>query len=129
MSSLSIDEKMLLIQKMRSQSAQKPNAYIREHSRYQGEPTLYQNGYSSNSSAIEGEIPEETADVFRSLKLRFFVCLILFACFFGMYKADFKIKGHKVTEVNAVLQENMLPKPMQDSLETISQKLTESQTQ
>lgn len=132
MSSLSIDEKMLLVQKMRNQAERmqkKPLPYVpaRERETY---IDMRRNASSSGDVAedslfgADGE--GELAESFRFLKLRLFVCVVAFVGFFAMYKADFKLKGHDVAQVQTVLSQDMLPSKLQNSLETFSKKITEN---
>lgn len=119
MSSLSIDEKMSLIQKMRNQSQTQPvHPYI--------QPRTTDSRYQPAQMGTT-EQPEHVENPLLYLKLRFFVCLLIFSGFFALYKTNFKVKGHSVTEVNTVLQENILPESLHNSLETMSQKLTDAQ--
>lgn len=135
MSSLTIDEKLHLIQKMRSQSEAISNRNLSklQHTYSRMEPytgistrsfnSLADEFSSKSSDAMESDIPP--TDGFRFLKYRIFACMLIFTCFFALYKTNFQIKGHKVTEVNTILEEDILPSKLQDSLEKISQQLVE----
>lgn len=102
MSSLTIEEKVSLVQQMK-----------RQDSVNQTIPS----GYTTNQT--EEEMPVST------LKLRIFVCIIIFAVFFGMYKGNILIKGQKVSKISTALEKNMLPESLDKSLQAITKKVVE----
>ena len=55
-----------------------------------------------------------------TLKLRIFVCILIFAAFFGMYKGNILIKGKKVSAISHALEKNMLPEALDQSLTSIT---------
>ena len=111
MSSLTIDEKMMLIQKMRNQS---------EHNIPSSIPF-----YAVRSSEAVSSDLEASLDGLRFFKYRIFVCLLIFSGFFSMHQLKLEIKGYEVTEVNTILEEDILPEKLQDSLETLGNELAE----
>lgn len=125
MSALTIDEKLSLVQKMRTHA----NA---NQSRMNARTNVYPrtSANASQNLALSGEdgmaSEEELAmQGVGGLRLRLFVCLLVFSAFFGLYKMNIQIKGHKVTEVTTFLEENQLPKNAQTSLETMAKQLVE----
>ncbi len=98
MSSLTIEEKLSLVQQMKSQDMKN-----------QSIPSGYA-GYTDEEAPVS------------TLKLRIFVCIIIFAAFFGMYKGNILIKGQKVSKISTALEKNMLPKSLDKSLEAITKK-------
>ena len=99
MSSLTIDEKLSLVQRMKKQDLS--SNYTRMNTR---------------------EDPSEEEPV-STLKLRIFVCIIIFAAFFGMYKGNILIKGKKVSAISHALEKNMLPETLDQSLESMTKKV------
>lgn len=103
MSSLTIDEKLSLVQRMKNQDIS--SNYTRMNTRM------------NTRDAISEEEPVST------LKLRIFVCIIIFAAFFGMYKGNIIIKGKKVSAISHTLEKNMLPESLDKSLESMAKKV------
>lgn len=132
MSSLTIDEKLYLIQKMRNQSENiSQNTYDR-YSAYnpvynynmknRNDISVYNGRYDTFDNAEE---VRATTDGFRFLKYRIFLCLMAFTFFFTCYKMKLEIKGHEVTEVNVLLEENIFPEKLHNSLKTLSEQIVE----
>lgn len=107
MSSLTIDEKMHVIERMRSQSSESVPLY-------------------AVSSCEADNAQDVFTDGFHSLKYRIFVCLFAFSVFFAMYKMNFEVKGHKITELNVLLEEDVLPEKLQTSLESVFMEMVEA---
>lgn len=94
MSSLSVEEKLLLIQKMRNHS-ETNNLKIQKRNQ------LYR-GLDTNKE--EELLSEQPMDAFRFLKFRFFLCLFAFGAFVFMDHNSIRIQGHTATEVVKTLQ-------------------------
>lgn len=124
MSSLSIDEKMMLVQKMRSQSEHNTESmHLRRRvSEPLNERIVSENGTNYIRGEFMRDAQEETGGL-SYLKLRIFVSIFIFALFFSFYQTKFNLMGHQAKEIHAVLEENILPKKLQDSLETLSSRL------
>lgn len=130
MSTLTIDEKLSLIQKMRAHANVNQNQiYTRVQPQIHpgtvaGNVSVNQSLYRSESTLTGDAVLEQELPV-GTFKLRLLVCVLAFSAFVGLYKMNVQIKGHKVTEVNSLLEENQLPKNAQESLETAADRLVE----
>lgn len=112
MSSLSIDEKMMLVQKMRARSEQLMPSEI--HRKEAG--VRYKD--ASGAGNLDSD---EKGGSFRFLKIRILICVVAFSGFFCLYKMNVPIKGHQVAEITSVLENDLLPDSVQESLTTVSE--------
>lgn len=112
MSSLTIEEKLSMIQKMQSHASTQ---------------TKFPENIHARPRPVNTELSQEDSyEEFHSLRLRLFVCILIFSAFFGLYKMKIEIRGHDVTEVNSLLETNQLPRHAVDSLESLSQQLVDA---
>lgn len=114
MSSLTIDEKLLLVEKMRNQSQQ----YINRNQHYNtsdvGNKSILSDSKDTGAEWIT------STEGFRFFKYRIVVCLVIFFSYFALYKTNFQVKGHHITAVNSILEKDMLPEKMRNALENLS---------
>lgn len=117
MSSLTIDEKIHLLQKMRNQANVRSSLSKNMTS---GSLTYEKNLHEDTT--LEENQPIET----HFFKYRVLICIgVFFACF-ASYKADFSIKGKNVQELSEVLEANLLPENIHNSLESVCTKIITS---
>lgn len=116
MSTLTIDEKLLMIQKMRAHAKENQNSiYMQEQLPLYVKP--------SEQYLTEASEKSEGEHMFSSLRLRLVICALVFSAFVGLYKLKIPIQGHQVTEVSCLLEENKLPENAQSSLEAASERV------
>lgn len=117
MSSLSIDDKLVLIQKMRNHANENTVHTSRRNQ------DLYD---SYRFASKEGEEEEVAGMGFRLFKFRFCVCLLLLVTFWGLSKTTLKFKGHSVSDAAVVLQEDKLPNAADKTLESWASSVKDS---
>lgn len=93
MTSLTVDEKLLLIQKMRNHSQDNNNKMQNRDRILRG-----------SEGIIEEQSGMPTSSIFQSLKLRVLLCLLLFAIFITLDRYGISIKGYTATEAVTLLQ-------------------------
>lgn len=121
MSALTIDEKLLLVQKMRSRTGQ--NAVHVPHTAGTGTGSVQKDSITGLYVEQADELQEDEASVRGTFRIRIIVCVLIFSAFFGLYKMNIDIKGHQVKEIAVLLEENKLPSRVHQTLKTMSERM------
>ena len=123
MNTLTIDEKMLLVQRMRERADRS-----RPHNSGTVDKSKTQERKEQAFSAYAGQTDEQSEGSGAergTFRLRLIACVLVFSAFFGLYKMNVHIRGHQVGEITQLLEENKLPKGTHNSLKTMSEQMLE----
>lgn len=118
MSSLTIDEKIHLLQKMRNQA----NAYPR-HTGYSASGAVRNKAEFTDTKT---EHADESYGEKSYLKHRILLCIVIFFTCFALHKSSFSLKGYSLTELAVFLEDNKIPETVHNSLESVSTKIIDS---
>lgn len=116
MSSLSVEEKLLLIQQMRNHSETNNVKMQKRNQIYRG----------LDMNPEEELLSDQPMDAFRFLKFRFFLCLFAFGAFVFMDQNSIRIQGHTAGEVVKMLQTSEKLGKIETVMETWSEQTVDT---